>query len=93
MAIPTIPTAAEIKARIKSDIENKINQTTPALPKAFNDVLAGALAGLILLLYQAILWTYRQIFPTTADITALELLGALVNITRLPAWIVTGKHH
>jgi len=48
MPIPTIPTAAEIKARIIADIENELNQTTPALFKAFNRVLAGAIAGFIL---------------------------------------------
>jgi len=85
VAIPTIPTIQEIKDRIVADLENKLNQTTPALPKAFNNVLAGALAGLFILLYQAILWVYRQIFPQTADIAALELLGALVGINRLAA--------
>ena len=85
MAIPTIPTAAEIKARIIADLENSLNQTTPALFKAFNRVLAGAIAGFILLLYQAILFVYRQIFPDTADEVALNLAGALVNILRLPA--------
>lgn len=85
MSIPQIPTLAEIKNRIVADLDSKLNQTTPALPKAFNKVLAGALAGLILLLYQAILWTYRQIFPSTADLASLKLLGSLVNIFQLPA--------
>ncbi len=85
MSIPVIPTLTEIKARIVADISNKVNQTTPALPKAFNSVLAGAIAGFILLLYQAILWTYRQIYPSTADEKSLALLGSLVNINRLPA--------
>ena len=58
MAIPVIPTPTEIKDRIISDLETKLNQTTPSLPKAFNRVLAGAIAGFILLLYQAILWVY-----------------------------------
>jgi uncharacterized phage protein gp47/JayE len=83
--LPQIPTAKEIKDRIVSDLENKLNQTTPLLPKAFNRVLAGALSGLILLLYQVILWTYSQIFPDTADLTALKLLGALVDVEQLPA--------
>lgn len=85
MAIPTIPTIQEIRDRIISDIESKINQTTPLLPKAFNKVLAGSIAGVFILLYQSILWVYRQIFPQTADIAALELLGALVGISRLPS--------
>ena len=91
MAIPTIPTAKEIRDRIIADIENKLNQTTPALPKAFNRVLAGAISGMILLLYQAIVWTYRQIFPSTADDLTLELLGSLVNIVRLPAVICSSN--
>ena len=85
MAIPTIPTISEIKDRIVADIENKIGQTVPLLPKAFVRVLAGALAGVIVLLYQAILWVYRQIFPQTADMLSLRLAGAIVNVNPLPA--------
>jgi len=85
MSIPQLPTANEIKSRIISDLESKLNQTTPLLPKAFNRVLAGAIAGVILLLYQAILWVYRQIFPDTADLTSLTLLGSLVGVNLLPA--------
>lgn len=85
MAIPVIPTPAEIKDRIVADLNNKLNQTTPALPKAFNNVLAGALAGVIVLLYRAITWVYRQIFPQTADDASLRLLGAIVNVFPLSA--------
>jgi uncharacterized phage protein gp47/JayE len=80
MPIPTIPTPAEIKARIVSDLNDKLNQNTPSLFKAFNRVLAGSIAGLIHLLYQAILWVYAQIFPSTADERSLKLLGALIGI-------------
>lgn len=85
MGIPQIPTGQEIKDRIVQDLNSKLNQTTPALPKAFNDVLAGAIAGIILLLYQSILWVYRQLFPETADLASLKLLGALVNVFQLPS--------
>lgn len=81
MALPTIPTVSEIRARIITDIEGKIDQTTPALPKAFNRVLAGAIAGVVILLYNSILWVYRQIFPETADYAALVLLGKLVGLS------------
>ena len=87
--IPTIPTAKEIKDRIVSDLEGKLGQSTPWLPKAFNRVLAGAISGVILLLYQAILFSYRAIFPDTADITSLRLLGSLVDVTQLPATFTT----
>ena len=40
--MPTIPTAAEIKSRIVADIETEIGQTSPALPKSWNKVIAGA---------------------------------------------------
>lgn len=85
MAMPTIPTAAEIKARIVADIETAIGQTSPSLPKSWNGVVAGSVAGVIVLLYQATLWVYRQIFPETADYQALILLGKLVNVYPLRA--------
>jgi uncharacterized phage protein gp47/JayE len=75
VALPQIPTIKEIKDRIVSDLETYLNQTTPLLPKAFNRVLAGAI----------VLWTYKQIFPDSADITSLKLLGALVGVEQLPA--------
>ena len=45
MAMPAIPTAKEIKDRIQSDLETAFNQSTPALPRAFNKVIAGSLSG------------------------------------------------
>lgn len=81
MAIPQIPTIEEIKNRIVSDIENKIGQTVPLLPLAFIKVFASAVSGTIFLLYQAILWVYKQIFPATADYFNLVLLGAIVGVT------------
>ena len=91
--MPTIPTVAEIKARIVADIETEIGQTSPALPKSWNKVIAGAVAGVIVLLYQATLWVYRQIFPETADYAALVLLGKLVQIypTRSKQAVITAN--
>ena len=83
--MPTIPTSAEIRARIIADIETAIGQTSPSLPKSWNGVVAGSVAGVIVLLYQATLWVYRQIFPETADYQALILLGKLVNVYPLRA--------
>lgn len=85
MALPTIPNAAEIANRIIADIEGDTNQTTPALAKAFNKVVARAVAGVVILLYNAILWVYKQIFPDTADYKSLVLLGKLVGISPTPA--------
>jgi uncharacterized phage protein gp47/JayE len=80
MAMPTIPTVAEIRARIISDMETAIGQTVPWLPKALTKVIAGAIAGIDILLYNSILWVYSQAFPDTADYDALVLLGKLVSI-------------
>jgi len=85
MAIPTIPSIKEIKDRIISDVEGTINQTIPLLPLAFVKVIASALSGMIYLLYQAILWVYKQIFPDSADYFNLVLLGAIVGIEPVPA--------
>ena len=85
MALPTIPSATEIANRIISDIEGDTGQTTPSLAKAFNKVVARAVAGVVILLYNAILWVYKQIFPETADYKALVLLGKLVGISPTPA--------
>ena len=85
MPLPQIPSAKQIKDRIVSDLETSLNQTTPLLPKAFNRVLAGAISGVILLLYQVIIYVYRNIFPDTADITSLKLLGSLVGVEPLQA--------
>ena len=81
MSIPTIPSIETIKNRIVSDVETAINQTVPGLPIAFNKVLASAIAGIAYLLYQAILWVYKQIFPSSADYDNLVLLGAIVGIS------------
>jgi uncharacterized phage protein gp47/JayE len=78
----TIPTINQIRDQIIADIEGKIGQTVPALPKAFFRVLATAMAGVIALLYRFGAWSYRQIFPQTADAEALMRIGAQYGINR-----------
>jgi uncharacterized phage protein gp47/JayE len=93
MAMPTIPSATEIQARIVADVESAIGQTVPLLPKAVIRVLAKAIALIDVLLYRSIMWVYAQIFPDTADYAALILLGALVGIspTKPVASVVTAS--
>jgi len=76
----TIPTIQEIKDQIISDIELKIGQTIPTLPKAFFRVLATALAGVLSLVYRYGRWIYEQIFPQTAEIQALRRIGEQYGI-------------
>lgn len=78
----TIPTINQVRDQIVADIEGKIGQTVPALPKAFFRVLATAQAGVIVLLYRFGAWLYRQIFPQTADAEALARIGEQYGITR-----------
>lgn len=81
MAIPQIPTIEEIKDRIVTDIADKLNKSVPVLPISFIKVLAGAVAGMFFLCYQAILWVYKQIFPSSAEYANLKLLGSIVGIS------------
>ena len=75
MPLPNIPTTEEIYDRIIADIESKISQTTPLFPKAFNIVLAKALAGVFTILYKFGQWGIKQIFTITQDIESLQLKG------------------
>jgi len=81
----TIPTIAQIKAQIITDIETQIGTTIPILPKAFIRVLATALAGVISVLYRFAQWVYRQIFTSSADDAALVARAAEYAIVRNPA--------
>lgn len=77
---PRIPTTQEIKDNIINNIEQDINQTTPLLAKAFNRVLATALAGAITLLYKFGSWVFDQIFTTTQDLESLRKEGEEIGV-------------
>lgn len=81
----TIPTTAQIRAQIITDIESKIGQTIPAFPKAFFRVVATAFAGVIALLYRFAAWAYDQIFPQTATAETLDKLAGQYGIVRTAA--------
>jgi uncharacterized phage protein gp47/JayE len=85
MPAPEIPTTSEIYDRIISDIESKIGQSTPLLFKAFNRVLAVALAGVFTILYKYGQWALKQIFTITQDADSLELKGDQYDIPRKAA--------
>lgn len=81
----TIPTVAEIRDQIISDVEGSIGQSVPLLPRAFVRVLAAALAGVQALCYRYGRWAVRQIFAATADEEALVARGAQYGLTPSPA--------
>lgn len=85
MPAPEIPTTEEINDRIISDIESSIGQSTPLMFKAFNRVLAFALAGVFTILYKFGQWAIKQIFTITQDADSLELKGDQYDIPRTVA--------
>jgi len=85
MPLPTLPTTQEIRDRIITDIESQIGQTTPSFYKAFNRVLATALALVYVIIYKYGCWAYQQIFTVTQDDESLERKGAQYGIARVAA--------
>jgi hypothetical protein len=85
-------TASEISAAIIAQLENSLNTTIPLLPKSFCRVLAKALGGVFVLLYQFAGFTLLQVFPKTASnepmtiggysITPLKMWGSLVGVNQ-----------
>ena len=82
--------AKEISDAIIAQLENSLNTTIPLLPKAFCRVLAKALGGIFVLLYQYAGFILLQVFPKTASnepmtiggytITPLAMWGSLVGV-------------
>ena len=81
----TTPKISTIRDQIITDIEARIGQTIPSMPKAFFRVLATALAGVTSLLYRFSAWVYDQIFPQSAGLEALKRIGEQYGIVLLPA--------
>jgi len=78
MALDT-PTTQEINDLIIAQLEASLNQTIPLLPKAFNRVLAKALAAVIIILYKFGGWIFLQIFVSTAAFESVSILGTTVS--------------
>jgi uncharacterized phage protein gp47/JayE len=73
------PTTAEIRDIILAQLEASLNQTIPLLPKAFQRVLASALAGVFILSYKYGGFTFLQIFVRTASDQDTIVNGVTVN--------------
>lgn len=80
-----IPTIAEIRNQILSDIQTGLGLSSPLPSRSVWGVLATALAGVIHLLYRFGFWAYQQIFTSTADEQALILRASEYGLTRTPA--------
>lgn len=79
------PTTNEIRDTLIANIESRLGQIVPIMPKAVWRVLAAAIAGIFTTLYKYGSWQFLQMFPQTADEESLEQWGNLVNIIRTPA--------
>lgn len=69
------PTIQELTDNVVSQIEGKIAQDVPLLPKAFIRVLAKALAGVVALLYRYCGWILLQLFVAHASFQETFVLG------------------
>lgn len=76
------PTTKELSDNIIAQMEASLNQTIPLLPKAFNRVLAKALAGVFILLYKYGGFVFLQMFVQTASSKDTEVNGRTVNPLR-----------
>jgi uncharacterized phage protein gp47/JayE len=80
--VVTVPTIKEIKSQILSYIE-AADTSTPSLPTGTWDILAGALAIALYLLYKSGLqWLYKQLFTKFMDDEALDAKGLEYGLTR-----------
>lgn len=84
MALP-IPTTQEIVDANIARLESKLNQTSPAVDKAFIRVLAGLEALSSTGLYRFAIERAKANLALTAGEAALELLGQEYGVTRKPA--------
>jgi len=74
----TTPTTKAIADNIIAQLESTLNQTIPLLPKAFNRVLAKALAAIYVILYKYGGFIFLQIFVSTASAQETDINGKTV---------------
>lgn len=75
----TTPTIKEINDNIIAQLELKLGQTIPFLPKAFERVLAKTLAAVFITLFKYGGFLSLQYFVKTATIEATEINGKMVR--------------
>jgi len=80
-----VPTAGEIADSILTNIEARINQSTPLLKKAFNRVISLSLGIAVSGLYKYGTDRVLQSFALTATGVGLDMIGAEYGVTRKPA--------
>lgn len=71
----TTPSTSEVSDNIVAQLQSSLNQTIPLLPKAFNRVLAKAIAGVFVLLYKYGGFMHLQMFVATATLDETTING------------------
>ena len=77
-----IATIYDLYNRIKADFESALNQSTPAIKKAFNNIHSLILAGEFGALYRFNLDQKKQCFPDSATGDTLAKWEAITNTTK-----------
>lgn len=86
----TRPTLAEIKERILTDIETRLN-TGKLLPRSLLGIMGTALAGASHTLHGHIVWATNQLFADTAEQEYLDRMASIWGIERVAAVFATGS--
>lgn len=73
--IPNTPTTAEVATNLRNQLQAKLSQTIPLLPKAALDVMAKVLAGVFILLWKYAGWIFLQLFVPYASTSAVTVNG------------------
>lgn len=71
----TTPTVSEIATSIRNQLQAKLSQSIPFLPKAFFTVISWALGGLFVLLYRYIGFGVLQLFVAHASSSEITING------------------
>lgn len=73
------PTTQDTSDSIVARVEASISQSIPLLPKAFTRVVAKAIAGVVVLLYKYVGFTFLQMFPRTATYRETTVNGRKIR--------------
>src|SRR5215475_4491697 len=84
------PTLGEIRQRVADDLVNKLPGADTRLRvnnlRAFSEVEA----GIAHLLYGRLEWSFRQLFPDTAEREFLDRWASIWGVARIPASPASG---
>jgi uncharacterized phage protein gp47/JayE len=84
------PTLEDLRLRIKSDLMSQLPGTDALLRRNNLGIIGDVEAGATHLLYGRLDWSFRQLFPDTAEGEYLERWASIWGVYRLPAETAKG---